>query len=102
MTYIERYNGGVYFLNDAFGRALFMHTECGTTVWRDHSDPSRECTMCGRDYREQAWTQLFSGHPVVMERPEPPQDGHVYECCGKVGRISRHETWCPIMKEATT
>jgi hypothetical protein len=25
-----------------------------------------------------------------------PEDGHVYECCGKVGRISRHETWCPI------
>ena len=23
-----------------------------------------------------------------------PQDGHRYECCGKVGRISRHEPWC--------
>jgi hypothetical protein len=28
-----------------------------------------------------------------------PQAGHVYECCGKVGRISRHERWCPTMKE---
>lgn len=23
-----------------------------------------------------------------------PEDGHVYECCGKVGRISPHESWC--------
>jgi len=25
-----------------------------------------------------------------------PHDGHVYECCGKVGRISRHKPSCPI------
>lgn len=31
-----------------------------------------------------------------------PQDGHVYECCGKVGRISRHESWCPISLEASS
>lgn len=24
-----------------------------------------------------------------------PEDGHRYRCCGKIGRISRHETWCP-------
>lgn len=23
-----------------------------------------------------------------------PHDGHVYSCCGKVGRISAHEAWC--------
>ncbi len=25
-----------------------------------------------------------------------PEDGHVYACCGKVGRISRHESWCKV------
>jgi hypothetical protein len=24
-----------------------------------------------------------------------PEDGHTYACCGKVGRISRHNPWCP-------
>lgn len=25
----------------------------------------------------------------------PVEDGHVYECCGKVGRISAHNPGCP-------
>lgn len=32
----------------------------------------------------------------LIDQEEPPADGHVFECCGKVGRISRHEPWCPI------
>lgn len=32
----------------------------------------------------------------ALRRLDPPRDGHVYECCGKVGRISRHESWCGI------
>lgn len=24
-----------------------------------------------------------------------PEPGHRYSCCGKTGRISAHETWCP-------
>ena len=31
-------------------------------------------------------------------RPHPVHAGHVYECCGKVGRISRHESWCAVQK----
>ncbi len=49
------------------------------------------CPSCGLRMR-----------PAVVEvspTDEAPQDGHVYECCGKVGRISRHESWCPVMLE---
>lgn len=27
------------------------------------------------------------------------RDGHVYECCGKVGRISPHAWWCPCQSD---
>lgn len=30
----------------------------------------------------------------LAELKREPGDGHVYTCCGKVGRISRHEPWC--------
>lgn len=29
------------------------------------------------------------------------EPGHVYECCGKVGRISRHHPWCPSRAPTT-
>lgn len=29
------------------------------------------------------------------------EPGHVYECCGKVGRISRHYPWCPSRAPTT-
>lgn len=34
---------------------------------------------------------LWGDHPRGDTIPGP---GHVYECCGKTGRISRHESWC--------
>lgn len=30
------------------------------------------------------------------------EDGHVYQCCGKVGRISRHQSFCPLNAAPTT
>lgn len=42
------------------------------------------CQCCGRSNED----------PV-------PGDGHVYECCGKVGRISRHNPWCEIERAKT-
>jgi hypothetical protein len=33
--------------------------------------------------------QLASANAGTVE------DGHQYECCGKVGRISPHKSWCP-------
>jgi hypothetical protein len=34
--------------------------------------------------------------------PGAPHDGHVYACCGKVGRLSRHEQWCHTMALAAS
>jgi hypothetical protein len=36
--------------------------------------------------------------PADLPPGHAPHDGHVYECCGKVGRISRHEPWCNVYR----
>jgi hypothetical protein len=41
--------------------------------------------------------------PLTCEQMVPghePHDGHRYECCGKVGRISRHNVGCPTLAPA--
>lgn len=41
--------------------------------------------------------EMAAGRELRCEEydgPHEPHDGHVYACCGKVGRISRHESWC--------
>src|SRR5690348_1014831 len=43
-----------------------------------------------------SYLMSLPGQPDAWGPASAPEDGHVYECCGKVGRISRHETWCPI------
>lgn len=34
---------------------------------------------------------------TLMVSHGDPGDGHAYECCGKVGRISRHNPGCPVI-----
>jgi hypothetical protein len=44
-------------------------------------------------------SRMARASEVAERMPEP---GHVYACCGKTGRISRHQSWCPVAQVGTT
>ncbi|MFE7874741.1 hypothetical protein ACFUYE_30875 [Micromonospora humida] len=70
------------------------------TAWCDQYDwrafdaaglPSRAVELA-----KAAWP--YPGTAAVDDTAPEPQDGHVYSCCGKTGRISPHKSGCPTYK----
>ena len=80
----------------------------GTLVFRESEWPMfRSLLVMGDAYAVGTYGDHAPAVVQFADETEPewsdvPEDGHRYECCGKVGRISRHEAWCPTTKEATT
>lgn len=55
-------------------------------------DPAAELAAENARLREQLAELAAVREPAVLQTAA----GNVYECCGKVGRISRHEPWCNV------
>jgi hypothetical protein len=59
--------------------------------------------VSGRCADGQAWQRDINAALALLKNDRAaPEPGHVYACCGKTGRISRHESWCPTMEVGTT
>lgn len=101
---------------------LYIHHDAGRTDWNGwrlylrclvarpaHASVEADVTAVLDSLITSApWISVASGEPVDSRfkytcngcTDGVPHDGHVYECCGKAGRISRHESWCHVMRDS--